>query len=102
MPFLVRGSKSLVLVSVVCLSWAACVGVADGPLDESDPTGAGGSASVGTGGTGVSNGGSQGSAGTKATSSEGAAGTSSSGGTGGAAGRGGISTIYVGSGGGTR
>jgi hypothetical protein len=101
MAFFVRRGDSLVLVPILCLSWAACVGVAGDPSESTDTPESGGSASVGSGGASVSNGGTQqGSAGTRVGSSGGAAGTSTSGGTGGAAGRGG-STTDGGAGGGT-
>jgi hypothetical protein len=91
MPFFVRRADSFAALCVLCLSWAACVGVADYPTEEEgDTVDPGGSTSVGSGGSSVGTGGGtqQGTAGTKAgPSTGGSAGAAISGGTGGTAGR---------------
>jgi len=96
MTFFNRRWSSLAVLGGLCLSWAACVGVATEPTEEDPGAETAGSASVGSGGASVSNGGSQqmqGSAGTKVgTQAGGSAGTASSGG----AGRGGSSTADAG------
>ncbi len=87
MSFFARRA-SWVVLGVLCLSWAACVGVADEPAPvEGDTIDPGSDPNTGSGGSSMSTGGSQqGSAGTRAATTTGGGGTSTSGGSGGAAG----------------